>query len=141
MKRGNDHMKIDTRLKFMAMMTVGAVLLTLAVFAISMADAYTVLRALGAPVDTGFVPAQIGDGDGMAILGLGIGAGLALGLAGIGAGLGMGTASAAALGAITEKPETFGKSILYVVFIEAVAIYGFVIAFLLVGYIPQLMGH
>jgi F0F1-type ATP synthase membrane subunit c/vacuolar-type H+-ATPase subunit K len=141
MKRGNDHMKIDNRLKFMAMMTVGAVLLTLAVFAISMADAYTVLRALGAPVDTGFLPAQIGDGDGMAILGLGIGAGLALGLAGIGAGLGMGTASAAALGAITEKPETFGKSILYVVFIEAVAIYGFVIAFLLVGYIPQLMGH
>jgi V/A-type H+-transporting ATPase subunit K len=141
MKRGNDHMKIDNRIKFMAMMTVGAVLLTLAVFAISMADAYTVLRALGAPVDTGFIPAQIGDGEGWAILGLGIGAGLALGLAGIGAGLGMGTASAAALGAITEKPETFGKSILYVVFIEAVAIYGFVIAFLLVGYIPQLMGH
>jgi V/A-type H+-transporting ATPase subunit K len=130
MKRGNDHMKIDNRIKFMAMMTVGAVLLTLAVFAISMADAYTVLRALGAPVDTGFIPAQIGDGEGWAILGLGIGAGLALGLA-----------SAAALGAITEKPETFGKSILYVVFIEAVAIYGFVIAFLLVGYIPQLMGH
>jgi len=52
----------------------------------------------------------------------------------------MGTASAAALGAITEKPETFGKSILYVVFIEAVAIYGFVIAFLLVGYIPSLVG-
>ena len=134
-------MKIDIRIKFMAMMMTGVVLLMLAVFAIAMADASTVLRALGAPVDGGFIPAQIGDGDGWAILGLGIGAGLALGLAGIGAGLGMGTASAAALGAITEKPETFGKSILYVVFIEAVAIYGFVIAFLLVGYIPQLMGH
>ena len=77
---------------------------------------------------------------GMAILGLSIGAGLALGLAGVGAAIGMGTASAAALGAITEKPETFGKSILYVVFIAAVAIYGFVIAFLLVGYIPNLIG-
>ena len=120
---------------------VGVVLLTLALFAISMADASTVLRALGAPVDSGFVPAQLGDGDGWAILGLGVGAGLALGLAGIGAGLGMGTASAAALGAITEKPETFGKSILYVVFIEAVAIYGFVIAFLLVGYIGGLVAH
>ena len=134
-------MKIDNRIKFLAMMMMGIVFLTLAVFAISMADASTVRRALGAPVDSGFVPAQIGDGDGMAILGLALGAGLALGLAGIGAALGMGTASAAALGAITEKPETFGKSILYVVFIEAVAIYGFVIAFLLVGYIPQLLGH
>jgi V/A-type H+-transporting ATPase subunit K len=133
-------MKIDNRIKFIAMMMVGIVMLTLAVFAIAMADASTVLRALGAPVDNGFIPAQIGDGDGWAILGLGIGAGLALGLAGIGAGLGMGTASAAALGAITEKPETFGKSILYVVFIEAVAIYGFVIAFLLVGIIQGLAG-
>jgi len=123
------------------MMFMGIVLLTLAVFAISMADTSTVLRALGVPVDNGYVPAQLADGDGWAILGLGIGAGLALGLAGIGAGLGMGTASAAALGAITEKPETFGKSILYVVFIEAVAIYGFVIAFLLVGYIPTILGH
>jgi len=133
-------MKIDNRFKFIAMMMMGIVMLTLAVFAIAMADASTVLRALGAPVDNGFIPAQIGDGDGWAILGLGVGAGLALGLAGIGAGLGMGTASAAALGAITEKPETFGKSILYVVFIEAVAIYGFVIAFLLVGIIQGLAG-
>jgi V/A-type H+-transporting ATPase subunit K len=137
---GNNHMKIDNRIKFMAMMMMGVVLLTLAVFAISIADASTFLRALGVPVNPGFVPAQMADAAGWAILGLGVGAGLALGLAGIGAGLGMGTASAAALGAITEKPETFGKSILYVVFIEAVAIYGFVIAFLLVGYIPQLMG-
>ncbi|NHI82895.1 MAG: V-type ATP synthase subunit K [Candidatus Thorarchaeota archaeon] len=79
------------------------------------------------------------EGNGLAILGLAIGAGLAIGLAGIGGGVGMGTASAAALGAITEKPETFGKSILYVVFIEAIAIYGFVIAFLLVGYIGTLV--
>ncbi len=77
---------------------------------------------------------------GLALLGIAIGAGLAIGLAAIGGGLGMGTASAAALGAITEKPETFGKSILYVVFIEAVAIYGFVIAYMLLGYIPQLLG-
>jgi V/A-type H+-transporting ATPase subunit K len=82
----------------------------------------------------------LSDPGGMAILGAAIGAGLAVGLAGVGAGLGMGTASAAALGAITEKPETFGKSILYVVFIEAIAIYGFVISFLLLGYIPTLIG-
>ncbi|HDD67239.1 MAG TPA: hypothetical protein ENG31_01285 [Candidatus Thorarchaeota archaeon] len=81
------------------------------------------------------------EGAGLAILGIAVGAGLAVGLAGIGGGLGMGTASAAALGAITEKPETFGKSILYVVFIEVIAIYGFVIAYMLLGYLPGLMGH
>lgn len=94
--------------------------------------------ALGVSPAPGFGILQ-DEGSGWGILGLAIGAGLAIGLAGIGGGMGMGTASAAALGAITEKPETFGKSILYVVFIEAIAIYGFVIAFLLVGYIPQLI--
>jgi F0F1-type ATP synthase membrane subunit c/vacuolar-type H+-ATPase subunit K len=62
------------------------------------------------------------------ILGLALGAALAIGLTGLGASLGMATTSAAALGALTEQPE---------VFIEAVAIYGFVIAFLLISYIPD----
>ncbi len=64
---------------------------------------------------------------------VGIDAGLAVGLAGLGAGLGMGTASAAAIGAISEKPEVFGRSIIYIVLIEAIAIYGFVISFMLLG--------
>jgi V/A-type H+-transporting ATPase subunit K len=126
-------MKLDNRIPSLVMLLIGVVLLTLA---LTMADALTAVRVT-AP---GFIPAQTTDGAGMGILGLAVGAGLALGLAGVGAAIGMGTASAAALGAITEKPETFGKSILYVVFIEAVAIYGFVIAFLLVGYIPSLVG-
>ncbi|MEM3526200.1 MAG: ATP synthase subunit C [Candidatus Jordarchaeaceae archaeon] len=64
---------------------------------------------------------------------IGLGAGFAVGLAGLGAGLGMGTASAAAIGAISEKPEVFGRSIIYIVLIEAIAIYGFVVSFLLLG--------
>jgi V/A-type H+-transporting ATPase subunit K len=64
-----------------------------------------------------------------------IGAGLAIGLAGLGAGIGAGTASAAAIAAITEKPETFGRSIIFVAFIEGIAIFGFVIAFQLFGLI------
>lgn len=133
-------MKFDNRITSLVMLLFGVVVLAFAVTLISMADASTIFRALGVPTGSGFVPAQTGEGAGLAILGLAIGAGLALGLAGVGAAIGMGTASAAALGAITEKPETFGKSILYVVFIEAVAIYGFVIAFLLVGYIPSNIG-
>ena len=111
----------------------------LAAITFGLIESSSLVSALGTPPSHGFEMLQVADA-GLGIFGLALGAGLALGLAGIGAGLGMGTASAAALGAITEKPETFGKSILYVVFIEAVAIYGFVIAFLLVGYIPSLVG-
>jgi len=60
-----------------------------------------------------------------------LGAGFAIGLAACGAGIGLGTVSAAAIGAIAEKPELFGRTMIYVVFVEAVAIYGLVISLLL----------
>lgn len=61
-----------------------------------------------------------------------IGAGIAVGLAGFGASIGMGMAGSAAIGAITENPEVFGKAFLFIVLIEAVAIYGLLVAILLV---------
>ena len=64
-----------------------------------------------------------------------IGAAIVMGLAGLGAALGMGNASAAAMGAITERPEVFGKSMIFIVMLEAIAIYGLVIAILLFGLI------
>jgi len=127
-------MKIDTRTSSFMLFILGAVLFSLVMSMLTLPTS-----AVGVAPGSGFSALQTTETTGWAIMGLAIGAGLAIGLAGIGGGLGMGTASAAALGAITEKPETFGKSILYVVFIEAIAIYGFVIAFLLVGYIPQLL--
>jgi V/A-type H+-transporting ATPase subunit K len=134
-RKGEYLMKIDTKTTSLFMFIIGAVIVTLFISVLTAPTA--TLRALGGAPTPGFELLQ-NEGAGWGILGLAIGAGLALGLAGFGSALGMGTASAAALGAITEKPETFGKSILYVVFIEAIAIYGFVIAFLLVGYIPGL---
>lgn len=132
-------MRIDNGVISLVMFGLGAVATALGVFLLATIEGPTVFNALRATPTTDFEMLQTLTDAGLAILGLAVGAGLALGLAGVGAALGMGTASAAALGAITEKPETFGKSILYVVFIEAVAIYGFVIAFLLVGYIPNLI--
>jgi V/A-type H+-transporting ATPase subunit K len=61
-----------------------------------------------------------------------IGAGLAVGLAGFGSSIGMGSASSAAIGAISEKEEMFGTSLIFVVLIEAVAIYGLLVALLLI---------
>jgi len=58
---------------------------------------------------------------------------LAIGLPGIGAAIGLGTAASSAAAAITEKPETFGKLLVLLALIEAIAIYGFVIAFVLTG--------
>ncbi len=63
--------------------------------------------------------------------GLGLGAGIAIGLAGLGAGLGLGSASSAAIGAISERPEVFGRTIIFIAFIEGIGVFGFVIAFLL----------
>ncbi len=80
---------------------------------------------------TGLVYAQGGTSEAAASGFKLIGAGMAIGLAGLGAGVGMGTASAAAIGAMAEKPETFSKSLIYIVFIEAIAIYGLVIAFMI----------
>jgi len=83
-------------------------------------------------IATGVVYAQGGADSAAAASGFKmIGAGMAIGLAGLGAGVGMGTASAAAIGAMAEKPETFSKSLIYIVFIEAIAIYGLVVAFML----------
>ena len=98
------------------------------------------VTALGNQPTSGIIPLQTEpvDSTDYTILGVAIAAALAIGIPGVGASLGMATTSAAALGAITERPEVFGKTVLYVVLIEAVAIYGFVIAFLLVGYIPDL---
>ena len=61
-----------------------------------------------------------------------LGAALAVGIAGGAAAIGMGMAGSAAIGAIVEKPEVFGKAFLFIVLIEAVAIYGLLVAILIV---------
>ncbi|MFX1465991.1 MAG: ATP synthase subunit C, partial [Promethearchaeota archaeon] len=70
--------------------------------------------ALQEPTTTGALSKEVG---------LAIGAAFAMGVTGFGVGLGMGQASASAMAAIAERPEVFGKTMVYVVFIEAVAIY------------------
>jgi V/A-type H+-transporting ATPase subunit K len=59
-----------------------------------------------------------------------IGAGLAVGLAAVSA-IGQGTVAASSIDAVTEKTKMFGKSILFSVLPETQALYGFLIAILL----------
>jgi V/A-type H+-transporting ATPase subunit K len=76
-------------------------------------------------------PSQVNQGTASQTGLLIVGAGIAAGLASCGAGIGLGTASAAAIGAIAEKPEMLGRTLLFVVLIEAIAIYGLAMFFII----------
>ncbi|MCG7851126.1 MAG: V-type ATP synthase subunit K [Methanosarcinaceae archaeon] len=60
-----------------------------------------------------------------------IGAGLAVGLAGIGSGIGESNIGAAAVGAMAEKEELFGKGLVMTVIPETIVIFGLVVALLI----------
>ncbi|MCI1306260.1 MAG: ATP synthase subunit C [Lachnospiraceae bacterium] len=77
------------------------------------------------------VSAATGSGTGT---GLGyIGAALAIGLSGIGSGIGVASSASAALGAISEDGSIFGKSLIFVAMAEGIALYGLIIAFMIIG--------
>lgn len=62
-----------------------------------------------------------------------IGAGIAVGASTIGAGVAVAYTGSAALAAIAEKPETFGRAMVVVGLAEGIAIYGLIIAVILIG--------
>ncbi len=68
-----------------------------------------------------------------------IGAGLATGFAGFSA-IGQGIAAAAGIGATAEKPEMFGKGIVFAAICETQAIYGLLVAVLLMAFTGLISG-
>ena len=62
-----------------------------------------------------------------------IGAGLAVGLSALAAGAAQKEIGAAAIGAIAEKDEMFGKGLILTVIPETLVIFGFVIAILIMN--------
>lgn len=62
-----------------------------------------------------------------------IAAGLAVGLGSIGAGIAVGMSGAAAIGAISENPKMFGNAIVFVGLAEGIAIYGLIIAIMVLS--------
>ena len=57
---------------------------------------------------------------------------MAVGGAGIGAGIAVGSGAPAAIGALTEDPKSFGKALIFVVLGEGIALYGMLIAILII---------
>ena len=58
-------------------------------------------------------------------------AALATGVACLGAGLAVGMTGSAALGTIAERPESFGRALIFVGLAEGIAIYGLIVSFLI----------
>ncbi len=72
---------------------------------------------------------EISTGMGLAI----IGAGIPTALSTIGAGIAVGPIGAASLAAITEKPQSLGRTLIYLGLAEGIANYGLVISILLLN--------
>jgi V/A-type H+-transporting ATPase subunit K len=73
--------------------------------------------------------AEITLGKGLALLGIG----LPTGLAAIGAAVALGPIGSAALAVIAEKPEMFGRTLIFMGLAEGIAIYGLVMSILMLG--------
>lgn len=75
-------------------------------------------------------PAKVGaDWMGMAY----IGAGLAVGLACIASGIAVARIGSAAIGAVSEKPELMGRTLVFLGLAEGIAIYGLIIAIMILN--------
>jgi V/A-type H+-transporting ATPase subunit K len=82
-----------------------------------------------AQVPEGGSVADISIGKGLALIGVG----LPTALAAIGAGIALGPVGSASLAVIAEKPEIFGRTLIYMGLAEGIAIYGLVMSILLLG--------
>ena len=60
-------------------------------------------------------------------------AALVAGLAAVGAAYAVAVVGAAAMGAVAEKPETAGRALIFVGLAEGIAIYGLIIAIMILG--------
>ena len=69
-----------------------------------------------------------------------IGVGAAIGFAGLGSGMGQGMAAASSVGAVVEDNDMFARGIIFSALPETQAIYGFLIAILLMVFSGMLAG-
>ena len=61
------------------------------------------------------------------------GAGIAVGLACIASGIAVGRIGSAAIGAVSEKPELMGRTLVFLGLAEGIAIYGLIIAIMILN--------
>jgi len=86
-------------------------------------------EAMANPAVDAALQGQMSVGMGLAL----IGAGIPTALSTVGAGIAVGPIGAASLAAVAEKPEIFGRTLIYLGLAEGIAIYGLVVSILLLG--------
>lgn len=107
-------------------------LIVLALVALAVAVAATVLLLWPAPLAAQAVGAAAGQAPvagGTALLA----AALATGLSSLAAGYAVASVGAAAVGALAEKPELFGRLLIVVGLAEGIAIYGLIISIMILA--------
>ena len=108
----------------------GGLLANLALFGLSLAGVMLLgVQEVMAAEPVAGAAMEITLGKGLALLGIG----LPTGLAAIGAAIALGPIGSAALAVIAEKPEMFGRTLIYMGLAEGIAIYGLVMSILLLG--------
>lgn len=105
-------------------------------FIINICSFFAVL-ALGIILPVGgFVNAEAVEAVDNVIGNVGLGylaAALSVGLGSIGCGIAVGSAAPAAIGAVAEEPKSFSKALIFVALGEGVALYGFLISFMILN--------
>lgn len=67
---------------------------------------------------------------------IGLSAGIAISIPGLGAAIGLGMATSAIAAAGAERPEVIGRFFIFIVFIEAIAIYALIVAIFIITMLP-----
>jgi V/A-type H+-transporting ATPase subunit K len=105
-------------------------------FAAGLTLVTALLAALGTILLAGPLGAAQPAGAGIALTGDAIGwglfsAALATGLSALGAGIAVARLGSAAVGALAEKPELFGRLLIFIGLAEGIAIYGLIVSILI----------
>ena len=77
--------------------------------------------------------AAVGKGSGLDSSWVFIGAALATGMSSLGAGFAVARVGTAAVGALAEKPELFGRLLIFIGLAEGIAIYGLIVSILMLN--------
>ena len=108
----------------------GGLLANMALFGLGLAGAMLIgVQEVMAAEPVASAAADFSLGKGLALLGIG----LPTGLAAIAAAIAIGPIGSAALAVIAEKPEMFGRTLIYMGLAEGIAIYGLVMSILMLG--------
>ncbi len=109
----------------------GAVLGNLFLYVVGLAGVlfFAVDDALAQHAEEAAAATEVTLGLGLALIGVGIPTALAT----IGAGIAVGPVGSSALATISEKPEMFGRTLVYLGLAEGIAIYGLVVSILILG--------